>query len=643
MTVHNRAPMAKTRARASEQSTHRLASLAAVVAATARRVGPRNPILFTGALALYLVASAIVSVRLAPTGDEPSYLLLGDALIRHHTANLAVTTQDHLPIPLEWAHIADYLGNGEQLVYYLPGYSLSIGVFYVLGGRMAVFALQSVVASGAVVLLFREGRRLYASPAAGLFAALAFFVALPPLLFVAQAYPSTLASVATLIGFLLVTRRLPDASGQQQVLYGAGVGAISALLPWLHSKYALEAVVLVILAVFQLRPFLHRPISAHRGPWLAALLVCSMTLTSFLAIAVYCHVQYGTWTPPFASGAHSVIAFTDFSLPRLLTLYADMLVSQQSGLLAWAPLYILALPGCVLLWRRARREATALLACVAGLWGGFLPALFSTQFAQGYALPARFAVESAPFFALCAAAVFSTGLPALQAGLRNGRLQLRSYAARVLPETATVAPIGNRGVRGAQLALAALATCSLVLLLVTAEFGAVGLRNPELLYSSPAGNRLVAKYPHVLPAWWFAWFPDPLHVVASSGRVSLAPSGPASGASSGPALAVLTATVEIPAGTYTATFTLNCSLAPGVTTPATDATPQIQLVVERFAGASHTVLAVWQLSTWQCATGATHVTLPFSSLGYEPTAFHILADSTLVIGIAQVEYAPVRA
>ena len=118
------------------------------------------------------------------------------------------------------------------------------------------------------------------------------------------------------------------------------------------------------------------------------------------------------------------------NLPRAVALYTDMFASNQSGLLPWVPLDFLVIPGVALLWRRSPAQARAVLMLIGAQLVGFLPALFTPAIYQGYALPSRFTVECAPFFALCVAAVFAAGLPALRADCAS----LLAYGRRLFAE-----------------------------------------------------------------------------------------------------------------------------------------------------------------------------------------------------------------
>jgi len=161
------------------------------------------------------------------------------------------------------------------------------------------------------------------------------------------------------------------------------VGLAAAALPWLNVRYApLAAVVLAHLL--------------WRHPrWRPALAALAPAVVSGAGLLVYHQVLYGFLDPRRVYGRRPEVALS--TLPEGLP---GLLLDQEFGLLVYAPLLALALPGFVFLWRRDRRvaitAAVAVLAVVltAGTWpmwrGGFNP-------------PGRFLVPIAPLLAVAVA------------------------------------------------------------------------------------------------------------------------------------------------------------------------------------------------------------------------------------------------
>ena len=129
-----------------------------------------------------------------------------------------------------------------------------------------------------------------------------------------------------------------------------------------------------------------RPVAAPaRAVALAAL---APALVSAAGLLAYHQVLYGFWDPRRVYGRRP-----EFALSTLAEGLPGLLLKQEFGLLVYAPVLALALPGFAFLWRRDRRLAIIAAAAVvavlltAGTWpmwrGGFNP-------------PARFLVPIAP-------------------------------------------------------------------------------------------------------------------------------------------------------------------------------------------------------------------------------------------------------
>ena len=161
------------------------------------------------------------------------------------------------------------------------------------------------------------------------------------------------------------------------------VGLAAAALPWLNVRYAPLAVLVVAHALWR------HPRAR------VALAALAPAVVSAAGLLVYHQVLYGFWDPRRVYGRRPELALSTLAegLPGLL-------LDQEFGLLVYAPVLALALPGFAFLWRRDRRLAIVAGAAVvvvlltAGTWpmwrGGFNP-------------PARFLVPIAPLLAVAVA------------------------------------------------------------------------------------------------------------------------------------------------------------------------------------------------------------------------------------------------
>lgn len=598
-------------------------------------------------LTVFLVGFGLLAVtgltlihRIHTTGDEPWYLLQAYALLHWHSVNLAPALHNHQVYARFLGttpddHTFDYLHNGVRVLFYMPGYAAAIAPFYAIGGLAAVVALQALAAALTGALVFGEARRIFGSTGVAVFAWLAYLSPLPVLDYAGQVFPSTLASCAIFLGFVLLRRWLPAAHGRRLWGVCAAIGVIAFALPWLHMKYAVSALTLAALAVLALWPRLRRdaPVAARRQALYAAGTILTLTAASFATIALYSHSYFGLWLPPNARQQPNWQAPHPQSA---LQLYSDMFLGRESGLLPWAPVYLLVPLGLAWLVYRYPREGRAILALVLAQLATFAAAAVTRVF-QGTALPARFTVDLAPFFALCAAAVFSMGMAPLRAQIMAGVARVRRVALR--------APQRAAGWRGAGLAVVAFA--ALALLGMTGWLAAAGQIDPALLYPAPSGVRLAEKYPGVVPQAWFALFPP-----GPGGWITQGAPAPDPTRSDGLLihdghghigyLAMPTATAHaatvmrtrpmlMPPGRYRATAALACDR------PAT-AGVAAHLIVGRYG----TRLADHPVSTQLCA-GASHtvrVSAVFPSDGYSPITFEVHFDGETTVVVWSVTYAP---
>lgn len=611
-------------------------------------------VVFGIAVLLYLAVGAIEIRRLALTGDEPWYVAQGYALLRFHSPDLApIIRNASLYQRFLWdtgavsAHVRDYRGNGELLLPNLPGYGALVGLGYLLAGRWGIVAPQALLSAVTAALLNAEARRIYGSVFAGLFVALAFMSALPALLFTAQIYPTAVASSVIFAGYVLAGR-LPRLVGQGHPLRlglttCALAGAIM-LLPWLHFKYALVSLALLGVLALRLAPwsFKRHDATTYRAAWSILLAVAGATVLTFALIALYCRRFFGTWVPQYSSANGSAMNFAHPDYSRLLALFVDMFLSRQSGLLPWVPLVLLVVPGLVVLWRRNRPRAVDLLLCVAAQLGGFLTVLFTAAVYQGYALPARFTVECEPFFALAAGGVVAAGAPALRQWWAGQRLRRGAWL--VAPPSATQISALPRssalgGGRRARWAGALGVGCALFLLLAGGWLSLVGLRYPELLYYTTAGNVIAERFVHAMPGWWFGLFPDPEQITPYVATMPLTIVEPAAADRNVVLASVRSQHLQfMPPGAYTATFIFTCS-SPGVATNA-----PITIVAEQILDGQPERIAQTNLSPTRCGRDQpVRATLRFRSVGYAPINFRILYPSSLTLGSPRVQSAPLAA
>lgn len=343
---------------------------------------------FLPAVALvYGLAAARVQAQVGPQGDEPHYLMVADSLIRDHDLSLERDYaegryRDFHPAPL--APHYRVRGKGGE-IYSLHAVGLSLIVLPAFA--VASYAGASFLMALLGVWLAWELRALLRAWTFDGADGVAWIVALSPPLVHYAGLIFTEIPAALVVALALRHGRAPTSL---PAALGVGVGL--AFLPWLNVRYTILTLVLIAFAL------------AARPAARVALAWAGPSIISAVALALFHFHLYGFFDPRRVYGRRP-----ELTLAGLPTGLPGLLFDQEFGLLAYAPLFALAVPGLILLWRHSRRLAVVALVLVlsvlsvAGAWpmwrGGFNP-------------PARFLVPVIPALALAVAARLRTSLRA---------------------------------------------------------------------------------------------------------------------------------------------------------------------------------------------------------------------------------------
>lgn len=362
-----------------------LVGLAALAVGIVRRWSEAPPgsasawTLFALAFLFYVALTTRLPGAAGPQGDEPHYLVMAESL--RSDADLDLRDEHDSRAYRSFyagrlgAHKSSASPKGTTYSIHAPGLPLLILPAYAaLGFRGAQWLIAALVAfTGALVFrLVRDvtGQEWTAR------AAWAAFVFLPPMAFYAVSiYPEAVAALATAL-FLLTSRTDPS----RRAMFLAAT--LAAALPWLHPKF-------LPLAGLGLGLTLVR-----RGPRVARVVAAGLALAGLVGLLALFHSTYGRAS---LSAAYGLGFDSDVSLARIPWGLAALLLDRQFGLLALTPLWILAIPGCLLLFGRASGDtlrAVLFAAVTLGVsasfsmwWGGTCP-------------PARFVVPALPALAV---------------------------------------------------------------------------------------------------------------------------------------------------------------------------------------------------------------------------------------------------
>ena len=361
-----------------------LALAGAAIALSGSGLRPPRALFLPLAFAVLGVAAGRTHARVGPQGDEPHYLMVAESLLsdgdlsleRDYAAGRYTVFHDAPLAP----HYRVRGKGGEIVSLHAVGLSALILPAWALAGTAGVGVFMALLAA----LVAREVREWVRELTGrdGLADAAGWAFALSPPLVHYAGLVFTEVPAALALSFGLRLARRSDLGPT-----GAGVvGLAAAVLPWLNIRYAPLAILVVAHALWR------HPRACASGAALAPALV------SAAGLLVFHQALYGFWDPRRVYGRSPELALSTLAegLPGLL-------LDQEFGLLAYAPVLALALPGFVFLWRRDRRLAivagatVAVVLLTAGTWhmwrGGFNP-------------PARFLVPIAPLLAVAVAMVW---------------------------------------------------------------------------------------------------------------------------------------------------------------------------------------------------------------------------------------------
>ena len=323
----------------------------------------RSPLLWLVAV-FYAVSAVTLTVWdsrgvYSATGDEPHYLVIGDALWIDGTTDVSAAYQREIDQP-RWyplglaepgssleppaAHVVptedgfhSWHGLGVGALVAAPAQLLGVA-----GARWAMV----FVASLGVVLAWVIAGRFLAPTRVRVGATAAVAVAYPLLLAGTQIYPDVPAGVLLLA--VLAWWVVPRARASARWTVVAGISAAS--VPWLGSRFILPGVIAVAALLW---------VNVRRRA--SFIPVAAPALVSAAGLLAY---HLGAFENVLGPPTEGVVAFGR----EFLLLLPGLVLDQNQGFVWANPVLWAALPGVVLLWRRDRLLTLLWSLLVLSLW-----------------------------------------------------------------------------------------------------------------------------------------------------------------------------------------------------------------------------------------------------------------------------------
>ena len=344
---------------------------------------PRLASAIAGVLVLACSIAAAVALReRIPGGDEPHYLVITQSLLRDGDLQIANNHRrgDYLAY-YPSVTPPDFLQrgtNGEIYSIHAPGLSLLLLPAFAVAGYAGAVIFVALLCAGAVVLFWRSSYALTSDAGASWAATLAVAFGAPFFLHTFAIFPDPVGAVIVSAAVALLVRF--ETAERVPRWHLVGVGAVLSLLPWLHTRFSIVAGTIACCVALRLW---HGP---ERARQMIDFLV--VPLLAVIAWLSYFWIIYGTPDPtaPYGNSQQNAASWIFNGLTGLL-------FDQQFGLLANAPVLLMALVGAALLWRERPRLVVELVAIAVPYL------LVVSSFAMwwgGWSAPGRFAVTVLP-------------------------------------------------------------------------------------------------------------------------------------------------------------------------------------------------------------------------------------------------------
>lgn len=275
-------------------------------------------------------------------GDEPHYLVIGDALWRFGGIDVLLAYESELSSRVFYPPGLGEVGSqvtsyghvvpGDRGTFSWHGYLLG----WVAGLPVALFGVEAarwsmvVIGAGIAFVVWWAAGVFFASSRVRLLVSLTLVVTYPFLLASFQIFPDFVAGGLALLGIAWLMRSSQRPSGSWPTVL---VAFPIALLPWLGIKFAPVAAVLLLAMVWR-----------SRNRWWLVVAPAAISAALLMAFNAY---AYGS---PFGSLSEGTVEFGGDFWIRL----AGMLVDQNQGVLLFNPILWLGLAGLVPFWRRDR-------------------------------------------------------------------------------------------------------------------------------------------------------------------------------------------------------------------------------------------------------------------------------------------------
>ena len=345
----------------------------------------------------------IAGMRATPTGDEPHYLIMIQSLLGDGDFDLRNNYEEmnyleYYPEAIPDPHVT-IVGNKWYPVHGI-GLPILAAPFFAAAGRLGVVILLAFMTVAGLRILWSLIGSVGLSPKATSFTTLIVGFTLPLASLSGQVFPEVPSFLLVVLALRAIIASTLSSWNFVAFLFSL------VLLPWLHSKYLLVSVALLICAAI-----VHR----QKRPFPRLVIASGLFFASAAGLVFLTYQWYGVPLP----GVPILMAEAPFEENWLNPLRGNFLVKpwvgltgilfdQQNGLFMASPVFIMAIPGLVLLWQQ---KSSLTIACAIIFASMYLPAGIFGVWYGGFSSPARLLTPTIPVLALGIASILDMKKP----------------------------------------------------------------------------------------------------------------------------------------------------------------------------------------------------------------------------------------
>ena len=336
--------------------------------------------------------------HVGPMGDEMVYLLMTESLL--NDGDFRITNNYENGDYTAFSSVAFPIGHdnqGKPFSQLLPGLPVLIAPIYWISGYRGAIVMMSALAALLMLQLYILCTELTGHRHASFLTWVMLGFASPALLYSSQIFPETAG------GLLIIysVRKILKTEGHHGAHF-LWTGLSISILPLLNVRFMSIQMLLIGLWIY-IYIYKHH-IYKHRSFYGMGVRFMLPSVISLVLLGWYQYIHYGSPLPysgyTHVSGNEAYALHSFQAIAALLSRWRGVLgiiFDQEYGLLPYAPVYLLTVPGIIAAFRIYPTYA----GCALGLFlvsliqGGLTPA-----WSGAYAPPARFLVSVAPLLGI---------------------------------------------------------------------------------------------------------------------------------------------------------------------------------------------------------------------------------------------------